>query len=906
MRTTATTKDIVPEHDEEDVDAMATQETHDTKPAKEEHGKTSVVVTNRFAILAPMFTGALSLRFLETETETERSGKEKETVAAVAALAPLSPDDTRASQERSWAPTLFAHTGLISHTPLWGCLESWFDSGECAGGSCFHTDHGDGGQNLYGQTVGAKGGPGETQDFAQTKQTARDTSRPFAFASSPEYKPSRALVDLAPNTKPFPGEAKTVSVLSQKTLTDCLVDAARNAPTGTHRWEAWFGDGPGICGDLGDKITDFNKSMARDDWGGHSARVVSANRADQVLCLPPATTITASDDDLLAAADPKNVTSVLTERFDAMLSGRPVDASVFAKLALGENGDSQSSGSDGGQDASVSDGAVDNADDDADDDDAHVFGDANTAVATSNRGRVVGTFANLADLDAVQSAAQTAYERVVADIFSTSPSAPDPDLASAAAALAGSVLEAFDHVLMLEQGFGGDSPDPYLRCAKTRDAPTRARGKKQSTNNSHDLAQRAVCKTAKELRLAHTSTGPSAKANKRREHLLQVHLRFCCLPSEDGVCGSAGLAGAETVTSSAGLTGLGNAVTDVKASANTETDVKRGANTVTTTVPNTATNSSITMDAKTIAKLISAVTFLLNPVGLDGVRLFADKELTPLYSGKVPKLLAGVRSELGVETQGAQRTGGGGDNEAGDTTVAARTGGAAVFSPTAPAKKPERSFIEKAAAAQRPGKHDPNSHALVLVGHDPRHEKDKACVNTGKLAPVTTKPGGAKSWHPVFRSRATRVVRQVTMTESLPLAKPRTKQQIELEKADLVQKQRSVAAASLIERDGAAQRGGKSASKWRFNTSNRLAKQSDGNGNQGTGGGGDGLGQVRIVFHQIPTLFTHTRLTLSFIWGRCPPRDGSRLSSGRETRPGRVRAATRRPRPRPPAEYAAW
>ena len=87
MRTTATTKDIVPEHDEEDVDAMATQETHDTKPAKEEHGKTSVVVTNRFAILAPMFTGALSLRFLETETETERSGKEKETVAAVAALA---------------------------------------------------------------------------------------------------------------------------------------------------------------------------------------------------------------------------------------------------------------------------------------------------------------------------------------------------------------------------------------------------------------------------------------------------------------------------------------------------------------------------------------------------------------------------------------------------------------------------------------------------------------------------------------------------------------------------------------------------------------------------------------------------------------------------------------------------
>jgi hypothetical protein len=124
-----------------------------------------------------------------------------------------------------------------------------------------------------------------------------------------------------------------------------------------------------------------------------------------------------------------------------MLSGRPVDASVFAKLALGENGDSQSSGSDGGQDASVSDGAVDNADDDADDDDAHVFGDANTAVATSNRGRVVGTFANLADLDAVQSAAQTAYERVVADIFSTSPSDPDPDLASAAAALAGSVLE---------------------------------------------------------------------------------------------------------------------------------------------------------------------------------------------------------------------------------------------------------------------------------------------------------------------------------------------------------------------------------------------------------------------------------------------------------------------------------
>ena len=70
--------------------------------------------------------------------------------------------------------------------------------------------------------------------------------------------------------------------------------------------------------------------------------------------------------------------------------------------------------------------------------------------------------------------------------------------------------------------------------------------------------------------------------------------------------------------------------------------------------------------------------------------------------------------------------------------------------------------------------------------------------------PAAAAAPGAKGWHPVFRSRATRARRQVTMPDPTRAAAERAREaERELARHTKILRERAAAAAALIERDGA-------------------------------------------------------------------------------------------------------
>ena len=647
---------------EEEIDVMATQEDKEDNVSK----------TNRYATLTPLFTGALLLRYLEGDDGDASDEK----------VAPRTPSVLDDALQNSWVTTLSKSNGN------WGCVESWYDTGEMT-------------------RTGRGSDDATTSGKDRCEDPVPKDDRPFAFASSPEYKPTRAQT-LTVHEKPTePPKAQ------EKALPDCVLSAAQAAAPGVHRWERWYGDGPGVELNLAMKITSTLK--------------VQENASD-VLCFRDV-----SNNDASNSQHPKNQTSVLQERFSAMLAGRPVNPGVLQ--AVEDNSKNSSSLMDSENEGSVSDAAMD-VNNDNDMDELENVNDS-TALTTVENTSYRSVFENLADVEAVRSAATEAYNSVVADIFASSADEPDPDLGAAAAALANDVIAAFDKVLRSDIG-----------TQKTKQKQT-----------PHDLATKALCKTAKDLKPTHVSTGPDAKARKRREHLFQAHLRFCCLPSDGD---------------------------------KSESKVS---------------NSSTTKISKNIGKVISAVTFLLTPVGLEGLTLFADRELTPRYgSGSVSRrVLSGVRAELGVSV--AQKGDGNGtDDKNGRETF----GGTSVFSPTAPGKY-KGSFVEAATGAMPPRAEHPTALALVKPsGSAPKTEKVDP-----KSKLVSNPKQGQKGWHPVFRSRATRVVRQVTMANPMMPPPQKTKEQLAKEKEAALKKQRAAAATALIERDGANLR------NRRFNTSRR-------------------------------------------------------------------------------------
>ena len=536
--------------DEEELDVMATQEEVDPE------AETPVVANRRVALLRPLFARALSLRFVD--------GPRKEARARAANAFPRREKNARFVSGAGAARAALAAAARLGAAE-WGCVESIVEKVE------------------EDDIVGAR--PMLAPSLADALAAdAPDhlAARPFALASSPEYKParSRGVLALPPGTHPGgsnPAEgngdraasvsgggetfsprtdlARPIRLDADVSLADAFAEAANAAPAGTHRWEAWYGDGPGVGASVAERFRVYPRTA-------DSSGVLPDASAFSPLRLPaPAVLKTADVEGSFARVEgSRNADAELAARFDAMVSGRPAPSNALP------GADAPASPS------TLSRDAADSGDADS--------GSGSVGKTVLNRG---GSREGRRRRP-IRSRSRSSPRRR-RDVPSRGPGrrrggrrrgrrarrggvrgggvgvprrpadAPDPDAGEAAAALASKAAAAFARAAARRGGRRGGRRN--------------RRGVLRGDERACDLATRALCVTAKDLRASHSGVaGAAAKAAKRREHLLQAHLRLAC----------AALAPAP---------------------------------------PSPSASAKL---AKTVAKLVGAVTFLLTPVGAEGVR----------------------------------------------------------------------------------------------------------------------------------------------------------------------------------------------------------------------------------------------------------------------------------------------
>ena len=726
---------------EEELDVMATQE--EANPEAE----TSVVANRRLAILRPLFARALSLRFVD--------GPRKE--ARVIAAGTEDDFPRREKNARFVSGGGAAARALAAAARLdaaeWGCVESIVDDA------------------AEDDIVGARSmlAPSLADELAADAPDHL-SARPFAFASSPEYKParSRGVLALPPGTHPgapraegngdraasVSGDGETcpprtdlahpIRLDADVSLADAFVEAANAAPAGTHRWEAWYGDGPGVGASVAER---FRVSPRAADGVLPDASAFSPLR----LPAPALDGGKAADVEGSFARRSRNADVALAARFDAMVSGRPAPANALPGAGAPASPSTLSRDTADSRDADSGSGSVGKTALKAGSREGREAASEALALALVPAEAAPATYplaalpdVDAADVDAVAARVAAAYKAVASAYLGAPADAPDPDAGEAAAALASKAAAAFARALRRGEG-GGEGGDEIAAASSAA-----------TTKRACDLATRALCVTAKDLRASHSGiAGAAAKAAKRREHLLQAHLRLAC----------AALAPAP---------------------------------------PSPSASAKL---AKTVAKLVGAVTFLLTPVGAEGVRRFVDRELAPRYAGenvtRNSKLIAAVRAELGV--------GAGADADAAGATPHARRGAAAaVFSPAAPAQPAQAPLPRLPAEA---------GHLNVSHSHGDVAASARGAARLGPPAAAALLDAGAKGWHPVFRSRSTRARRQVTMPDPARAAAERAREaEREAERRTKSMRERAAASAALIERDGAIGRsrlrdGGKRAAR---------------------------------------------------------------------------------------------
>ncbi len=758
---------------EDELDVMATQE----QPS----AVAETVVRRRVALVRPLFARALSLRFVDGPREKENDDVRDADRARERGGARVGFESGADAFARALA-RIATRLGAAD----WGCVESIAED-------AFSDD-----------AVGTRLAAALGDDSGFSKPEDHLAARPFAFASSPEYKPvwSRELVSALPpaiepgavNEDVFREEGDRAAGdsvsgggetrVEDVSLADAFAEAANAAPAGTHRWETWYGDGPGVGAFV-------LKQMASR----------AARRATGPPGLPELACLDGAAEKEHTIKKKKNADAALAARFDAMVRGLPAPANP---PALGVS--ASPSGSRDARSASDTDSfASASRDGEKETDSVRAGNEPVQAVAVDSALVQPGALAlvpaetfpankkdvdvdvnsatrpsSFAFLDALLSAptlrlsgstetnvelvsarVSEAYASAAEACFAVPPDAPDPDAGEVASLLAAKAADAFERAVDLDRVSDPVSPRADDDVADAHAAATRKR-------RACELATRALCRTAKDLRAKHAGvSGAGAKAKKRREHLLQAHLRFAC----------------------ASLAARADAPPSPSASAKL---------------------------AKTVAKLVGAVTFLLTPVGVEGVRRFVDRELAPRYAGQeTAKMLAAARAELGVGAADAADQAGGAPRGAG--------GGGAVFSPAAPVRPARGTQAEPApdalalALAHPPGP-GPHPRAAAEAPHVSGADAALLARGAARQLPGPNNPGppgkaagqersGANNregWHPVFRSRATRVHRQVTMPD--PARRAAERQREAAREAERCAKERAAAAEALIERDGAVGR----------------------------------------------------------------------------------------------------
>lgn len=510
---------------EEELDVMATQE--DTDPEAE----TSSVVANknrRVAILRPLFARALSLRFVD--------GPRKEARVVAAGTEDDFPRELLKKNARFVSGGGAAARALAAAARLdaaeWGCVESIVDDA------------------AEDDIVGARSmlAPSLADELAADAPDHL-SARPFAFASSPEYKParSRGVLALPPGTHPgapraegngdraasVSGDGETcpprtdlahpIRLDADVSLADAFVEAANAAPAGTHRWEAWYGDGPGVGASVAER---FRVSPRAADGVLPDASAFSPLR----LPAPALDGGKAADVEGSFARRSRNADVALAARFDAMVSGRPAPANALPGAGAPASPSTLSRDTADSGDADSGSGSVGKTALKAGSREGREAASEALALALVPAEAAPATYplaalpdVDAADVDAVAARVAAAYKAVASAYLGAPADAPDPDAGEAAAALASKAAAAFARALRRGEG-GGEGGDEIAAASSAA-----------TTKRACDLATRALCVTAKDLRASHSGiAGAAAKAAKRREHLLQAHLRLDPAPARRG------------------------------------------------------------------------------------------------------------------------------------------------------------------------------------------------------------------------------------------------------------------------------------------------------------------------------------------------------------------------------------
>ena len=267
--------------------------------------------------MRPLFARALSLRFVDGLSSREKDDDEQSVADA----------DRARERESARLGFFFQSGGDAAARALariatrlgaadWGCVESIAED-------AFSED-----------AVGARPAAALGGDSGFSKPDHLFlAARPFAFASSPEYKPARFFSRerasaLPPGIEPGAvkedvfreegdraagdsvsggGETRVEDV----SLADAFAEAANAAPAGTHRWETWYGDGPGVGAFVA-------KRMA--------SRAAHLATAKTPPGLPEAPRLDGKKATEKETAFTKNADAALAARFDAMVRGLPAPA----------------------------------------------------------------------------------------------------------------------------------------------------------------------------------------------------------------------------------------------------------------------------------------------------------------------------------------------------------------------------------------------------------------------------------------------------------------------------------------------------------------------------------------------------------------------------------------------------
>ena len=266
-----------------------------------------------------------------------------------------------------------------------------------------------------------------------------------------------------------------------------------------------------------------------------------------------------------------------------------------------------------------------------------------------------------------------------------------------------------------------DAPDPNfgdLAKKLATDAVSSARKHAASNDAAVDTVEKTLVLSQTQLEARHRTGG--CKSTKRREHAFQAHLSL-----------------------------------SLHSLRSSEADKKR-------------TKKA----AKHLAKIVNPLSFLLQPTGIQALHEFVEDTLGPRYNAKVPKLMAALRSNLGVgATAEKAGDGDGAESNAAGAGKAARVADAGVFSPGVVGKKKTTGGGFNPREDEYGGESGETSEAL---GGKPSKAPDPA---PGFKVP---NPKTGAKWHNLFRSRggAKREVRMAPVKSAEELRKQQDKEEL--------------------------------------------------------------------------------------------------------------------------------